>query len=89
MSWQAKIDSLKYGSKFANAEEFFDHIDIKKNPVWTKRLILKLSATVYDPLDLISPYTVKARSILQELCRHRMGSADTRRIGKIGWMSFL
>jgi hypothetical protein len=57
MSWQAMIDSLKYVSKFANVEEFFDHIDIKKNPVWTKRLMLKLSATVYDPLGLISPYT--------------------------------
>ena len=38
-----------------------------KNPIWTKRLILRLSATVYDPLGLISPYTVKARSILQDL----------------------
>ncbi len=46
MSWHAMIDSLKYVSKFANVEEFFEHIDIKKNPVWTNQLILKLSAMV-------------------------------------------
>jgi hypothetical protein len=73
MSWDAMIDILKYVSKFANVEEFFDHIAIKKNPVWTKRLILKLSTTVYDPLGLISPYTVKARSILQELWKVDIG----------------
>jgi hypothetical protein len=36
----------EYVSKFANVEVFFYHIDINKNPVWTKRLILNLSATV-------------------------------------------
>jgi hypothetical protein len=73
MSWQAMIDSLKYLSKFANVEEFFDHINVKKNPVWTKQLILKLSATVYDPLGLISPYTMKALSILQKLWKVDIG----------------
>jgi hypothetical protein len=34
---------------------------------WTKRLILRLSVTVYDPLGLISPFTVRARTILQTL----------------------
>ncbi len=32
-----------------------------------------MSATVYDPLGLISPYTVKARSILQELWKVDIG----------------
>ncbi len=32
-----------------------------------KKTDIKLSATVYDPLGLISACTVKARSILQEL----------------------
>ena len=73
MTWEAMIDTLKYVSKFANVQEFFDHLNIKKNLVWTKRLILKLSATVYDPLGLISPYTVKARSILQELWKVDIG----------------
>ncbi len=67
MSWDAKTDTLKFNSKYKNVEEFFQSLKITKNPVWTKRLILKLSATVYDPLGLIAPYTVKARSILQEL----------------------
>ena len=34
---------------------------------WTKRLILRLSATVYDPLGLISPFTIRAITILQAL----------------------
>jgi hypothetical protein len=36
MTWEAMIDTLKYISKFANVQEFFDHINIRKNPVWTK-----------------------------------------------------
>ena len=67
MHWDADQDIIRYISKFKNVEAFFTHLKITKSPVWTKRLILKLSATVYDPLGLISPYTVKARSILQEL----------------------
>jgi hypothetical protein len=67
MHWDADKDIIRYVSKFKDVEAFFKHLNITKNPVWTKRLILKLSATVYDPLGLISPYTVKARSILQEL----------------------
>jgi hypothetical protein len=59
--------TIWYHSKFKDVEEFFLHLRITKKPAWTKRLILKLSATVYDPLGLIAPYTVKARSILQEL----------------------
>ncbi len=34
---------------------------------WTKRLILRLSATVYSTLGLISPFTIRARTILQAL----------------------
>jgi transposase len=67
MVWDAEPDVLRFHAKFKNCEEFFLSLKITKNPVWTKRLILKLSATVYDPLGLISPYTVKARSILQDL----------------------
>jgi hypothetical protein len=67
MHWDAEKDIIRYVSKFKDVEAFFKHLNITKNPVWTKRLILKLSATVYDPLGLISPYTVKARTILQEL----------------------
>ncbi len=32
-----------------------------------KEIILRLSATVYDPLGLISPFTIRARTILQAL----------------------
>ena len=76
MSWDADNDLIRYISKFKNVQEFFKHLEINENPVWTKRLILQLSATVFDPLGLISPYTVKARSILQELWKVEVGWDD-------------
>ena len=76
MEWDADTDLLRFHAKFQNVEDFFLSLKITKNPVWTKRLILKLSATVYDPLGLISPYTVKARSILQELWKIELGWDD-------------
>jgi len=73
MIWDASTDNFKYNSKFANKNEFFNHLNLKTNcPEWTKRLILKLSATCYDPLGLISPFTVKSRSILQELWKEEL-----------------
>ncbi|MGV0982897.1 MAG: hypothetical protein ACOYB0_11175, partial [Polynucleobacter sp.] len=62
-----ETDSLQYNAKHSSTENFFKFLKLKKIPEWTKRLILKLSATVYDPLGLISPFTVKSRSILQTL----------------------
>jgi hypothetical protein len=76
MEWDADADLLRFHAKFQNVEDFFLSLKITKNPGWTKRLILKLSATVYDPLGLISPYTVKARSILQELWKIELGWDD-------------
>ncbi len=76
MSWDADNDLIRYISKFKNFQEFFKILEIDENPVWTKRLILQLSATVFDPLGLISPYTVKARSILQELWKVEVGWDD-------------
>ena len=34
----------------------------------TKRSVLKTAAKVFDPLGVISPTTLKAKSLFQELC---------------------
>ena len=72
MVWDASTDLLKFCSKFKNTEEFFASLKLNRKPTWTKRLILKLSATVYDPTGLISPFTVRARSLLQDLWKEEL-----------------
>ena len=70
MVWDANTDLLTYNAKYKSTIEFINavntHTKVSKSE-WTKRLILRLSATVYDPLGLISPFTVRARTILQTL----------------------
>jgi hypothetical protein len=78
MVWDVETDVLCFHAKFKNCEEFFQSLKITKNPDWTKRLILKLSATVYDPLGSISPFTVKARSILQNLWKVKNMNWDNK-----------
>ena len=77
MVWDASTDTLKFVSKFKTAEDFFLHQKLTKTPVWTKRLILRLSATVYDPTGIICPFTVRSRAILQELWRNKSLDWDT------------
>ena len=77
MIWDAETDNLQYNAKHSSTENFFKFLKLKKIPEWTKRLILKLSATVYDPLGLISPFTVKSRSILQTLWKEDLKWDDT------------
>ena len=39
----------------------------------TKRNLLKLSASIFDPLGLISVVTVQFRILLQDICKLRLG----------------
>ena len=45
-----------------------------KNRVTTRRAILSVVSSIYDPLGLLSPFILKAKQILQRLC-----------LGKYGW----
>ena len=56
--WDANTDNFKFKSKFPKIEEFFDQQKITDFEGWTKSMILHFSATVYDPLGLISQFTV-------------------------------
>ena len=55
MVWDANTDLITYNAKYKNADQFIEAMSLKKvsKGDWTKRLILRLSATVYDPLGLV------------------------------------
>ena len=74
--WDANTDSFQFKSKFKTVEEFFVQQNITDYKGWTKSLILRFAATVYDPLGLISPFTVRSRKILQKLWQENLGWED-------------
>jgi hypothetical protein len=65
-------DCLVFTSKFQNMDDFIlwknrgTETKVKDNE-WTKRLILRAAASVFDPLGLISPFTVRAKVLLQRI----------------------
>jgi len=64
MVWDASTDELKFNSKYKSVEEWLKKFDIQQ---WTKRTVLKSTASTYDPLGLIAPLTVHARVVIQQL----------------------
>ena len=52
-------------------DSFLFRIQLDKHPT-TRRSILSASSSVFDPLGWISPFIVRARGILQRLCRDRL-----------------
>ncbi|XP_064621732.1 uncharacterized protein LOC135484315 [Lineus longissimus] len=42
----------------------------------TRRGVLSILSSVYDPLGLVSPFVLKARTIFQDLCREKLGWDD-------------
>ncbi len=74
--WNANTDCFQFKSKFKNIDEFFAQQNITDFKGWTKSLILRFAATVYDPLGLISPFTVRSRKILQRLWQEKLGWTD-------------
>lgn len=47
-----------------------------KSKVPTRRNILSVVSSIYDPLGVLSPFTLKAKQILQKLCRDEYGWDD-------------
>lgn len=56
---------------FIDSDTLGFQINIKSKPM-TKRGILSIVSSVYDPLGIVSPFVLTGRSILQNLCRQRM-----------------
>ncbi len=70
MVWDENTDLLTYNAKYKSTIEFINAVNFHRKvskSEWTKIFILRLSGTVYDPLGLISPFTVRARTILKTL----------------------
>lgn len=57
------------------SDQFKFHVNIQQRPL-TRRGILSMTSSVYDPLGILSPVILPAKSILQELCRLRSGWDD-------------
>ena len=59
-----------------DGDYFFFSEGLKDGPV-TKRGILSATASFFDPLGLLSPVVLKAKAILQEVCRKGFSWDDT------------
>ena len=57
-----------------DADQFSFSISINEKP-FTRRGILSIVSSVYDPMGFVAPVTLTARQILQELCQNN----------KLGW----
>lgn len=58
------------------SDQFRFHVYIQQKPL-TRRGILSMMSSVYDPLVMLSPVILLARNVLQELCGMRTGWDDT------------
>jgi hypothetical protein len=73
MSYLLRDDCLTYAGKFGNVKEWIKgKVDINldnkpKQAGWTKRKLSLVSASVFDPLGLISPFLVRSKVIIQEV----------------------
>lgn len=56
-------------------DTFSFNINLKDQPS-TRRGILSVIASLYDPLGFVSPFTLRGKCILQELCRMGIGWDD-------------
>ncbi|XP_034382324.1 uncharacterized protein LOC117726257 [Cyclopterus lumpus] len=57
------------------ADHFQLNVSVKDQPA-TRRGILSTVASLYDPLGFVAPVLLKAKSILQEMCRRGTGWDD-------------
>ena len=53
------------------SDSFGFQIKVKDKPV-TKRGILSVTSSIYDPIGLASPFILKAKIILQNLCKQKL-----------------
>ncbi|KAK7906730.1 hypothetical protein WMY93_015342 [Mugilogobius chulae] len=58
------------------ADEFTFLVNLKMQPA-TRRGILSTVASLYDPLGFVAPVLLKAKGILQEMCRHGIAWDDS------------
>ena len=64
LNWDVHTDELKC--------ETTELIAYAKSLPITKRSVLKISAKIFDPLGLLSPFTIKMKILFQILCNRRI-----------------
>ena len=70
-----ETDSLHFVGKFQSQSQWTSRkgTTVVKAEDWTKRLVLQAAAAIFDPTGLISPYTVCAKRIMQDIWRSKIG----------------
>ena len=64
MNWDANPDFFTYSLKYKTVSEWKEACKVIN---WTKRSVLKTTASTFDPLGLLSPIIMFPRTIIQEL----------------------
>lgn len=57
------------------SDSFGFHITVKDRPA-TRRGLLSMMSSIYDPLGFVAPYVLRAKAILQNLCRKKLDWDD-------------
>ena len=63
VGWNCESDDLLFNLS--------DLIDFAKDLPVTKRSLLKLTAKIFDPLGMLSPFVVKMKSLFQVICQEK------------------
>ena len=70
-------DCFRFSGRFKSLTEWVTQKKINVKNGWTKRQILQATAAIiFDPTGLISPYTVQAKTIMQDIWRTKVGWDD-------------
>ena len=51
-------------------------INLTEKPI-TRRAMLSIISSIYDPLGFVAPYTLKEKKLLQQLCQDEVGWDET------------
>ena len=54
LTWDSELDCLSLSAEFTYYKQ------------WTRRTLLKLLASIFDPLGLITPFTIAGKKLLQQ-----------------------
>jgi Pao retrotransposon peptidase/Reverse transcriptase (RNA-dependent DNA polymerase) len=70
MVWDANSDQLTFKTKYSTLEEWKKACSVEQ---WTKRAVLKTTASTFDPLGLLSPIIMYPRTLIQQLWADKLG----------------
>ena len=82
VEWDTRNDEFVF--------HFSNLVDLTRSLETTKRNVLKISASFYDPLGLISPVTARVKTIFQLLCKDKLDWDEKVPLEiEVIWESFL